>query len=83
MSDHEAAEHLAAGVRSFLSSLPFMAPETVGLQARVKLAEPLAEFERSPEPSGESGPLREALERIATMPTVERNPDADPRPPEC
>jgi hypothetical protein len=40
-----AANALAAGVRSFLSSLPYMAPETVELQARTKLAEPLAEYE--------------------------------------
>lgn len=40
-----AANALAAGVRSFLSSLPYMAPEMVEFQARVKLAEPLAEYE--------------------------------------
>lgn len=42
MSDH--ARQLAAGIQSFLDSLPFMAPEAVGMHARVKLATPLAEY---------------------------------------
>ena len=41
----EAAEDLAAGVRDFLSSLPYMAPEMVELQAKVKLGEPLADYD--------------------------------------
>jgi hypothetical protein len=41
----DVADELAAGVRSFLSSLAFMAPEAVELQARVKLAEPLAGYD--------------------------------------
>jgi hypothetical protein len=40
-----AAEALAAGVRSFLSSLPFTAPESVDFQAQAKLAEPLRDYE--------------------------------------
>ena len=41
----EAAAGLAEGVRSFLSSLPYMAPEAIGFQAKVKLAEPLADYD--------------------------------------
>jgi hypothetical protein len=44
--EREAAQSLAAGVRSFLASLPFMAPEMIDTQARVKLLEPLARFSR-------------------------------------
>jgi hypothetical protein len=40
-----AAEALAGGVRSFLSSLPYTAPEAIDFQARVKLAGPLEEYE--------------------------------------
>jgi hypothetical protein len=42
----ERGEELAAGVRGFLGTLPYMAPEAVELQARIRLAEPLAEYER-------------------------------------
>lgn len=41
----DAADNLAAGVRSFLESFPYMAPEMIGMQARVKLAEPLRDYE--------------------------------------
>lgn len=41
----EAANNLAAGVRSFLESLPFCAPENIGAQAQAKLVEPLAEYD--------------------------------------
>jgi len=47
------AEQLAGGVRSFLSSLPFQPPEAIGFQARVKLAGPLAEYERQLEEAGD------------------------------
>lgn len=50
----EATSALAGGVRSFLSSLAFMAPEAISFQARVKLAEPLAEWEASQSSSDES-----------------------------
>jgi hypothetical protein len=40
----EAADNLAANVRSFLTSLPFMAPEQVEFQSKVKLQEPLDEY---------------------------------------
>lgn len=43
----EAAEALAGGCRSFMSSLPFCAPEAVGWQAKVKIAGALAEYERA------------------------------------
>jgi hypothetical protein len=39
-----AADNLAANVRSFLSSLPFVAPEQVEFQSMVKLREPLDEY---------------------------------------
>jgi hypothetical protein len=41
----EAADNLAANVKSFLSSLPFVAPEQIEFQAQVKLREPLEEYE--------------------------------------
>lgn len=41
----EVVESMAAGIQSFLSSLPYCAPENVAFQAKVKLGEPLAEFE--------------------------------------
>lgn len=41
----EAAEALAAGVRSFLSSLPFQPPEAVGFQANAKLVPALDYYE--------------------------------------
>lgn len=40
----EAAQALAGGVASFIDSLPFMAPENVPVQAKVKLEEPLETF---------------------------------------
>lgn len=40
-----AADALAAGVRSFLSSLPYQAPEAISFQASAKLLVPLREFE--------------------------------------
>lgn len=43
------SEQLAHGIRSFLSSLPFQPPEALGFQARAKLAEPLATYERDRE----------------------------------
>lgn len=46
-----AADALAGGIRSFLSSLPYAAPEAIGYQARVKLAGPLAEYERNGTPA--------------------------------
>lgn len=42
----DAADELAAGVRSFLQTLPFAAPESIGLHASVKLREKLEEYER-------------------------------------
>lgn len=41
----EAADWLASNVRSFLSSLPYTAPEALELQASVKLREPLEGYE--------------------------------------
>lgn len=47
MTDDErlAADNLAGGVRDFLSSLSYVAPEALGLHVRVKLLEPLEEWE--------------------------------------
>lgn len=47
MGKLEAADALAGGVKSFLESLPFMAPEMVGTQAQIKLAEPLQDYKRA------------------------------------
>jgi hypothetical protein len=44
MTREEAADNLASNVRSFLTSLPFMAPEQISFQAQVKLQEPLDEY---------------------------------------
>lgn len=63
-SPQDVADELAAGVRSFLSSLSFMAPEMVELQAQVKLAQPLAGYEAAKEsdptaaPASMGGPSR-------------------------
>lgn len=46
-SPQDVADELAAGVRSFLASLPFMAPEMVA----PRLAELLAEYEAAGEPT--------------------------------
>jgi hypothetical protein len=43
----DAADTLAGGVRSFLSALSCMAPEALEFQARVKLAEPLLEYDQA------------------------------------
>jgi hypothetical protein len=41
----ESADNLASNVKSFLASLPYVAPEMIEFQANVKLAEPLAEYQ--------------------------------------
>jgi hypothetical protein len=41
----ESVSNLAANVRSFLGSLPYVAPEQVEFQAEVKLRQPLAEYD--------------------------------------
>lgn len=51
-SPQDVADELAAGVRSFLSSLPFMAPEMVA----PRLAELLAEYEATKESDPTAAP---------------------------
>lgn len=40
----EAMQTFASNVRSFLDSLPFMAPESLGMHADVRLRQPLDAF---------------------------------------
>jgi hypothetical protein len=40
----EAADELAAGVESFLKSLPYLAPEAIDFHVQVRLREPLEAF---------------------------------------
>lgn len=46
MTDREHAEALAAGIKSFLSSLPYCAPENIATIC-LKLTDPLEDFETS------------------------------------
>jgi hypothetical protein len=46
------ADALAAGVESFLTSLPYMAPEVIAARAEDKLRKPLAAYRKAAERKG-------------------------------